>query len=106
MVSNGFTVEPEALHRLGQRLGALSGRLAQARGVTQGIDASQFGNQKLTSAAESFVNHWTWQADRLGTTLLDTGSRLTQAAGQYEKVEQAQLAAQGEAPAQGQGPAS
>ena len=50
----------------------------------------------MTAAAEDFVNHWEWQAERLSTVLLDTGSRLRQAAQQYQDVEDAQLAMQGQ----------
>lgn len=94
MATNRFTVEPAALQQLGQRLGALSGVLQQARGITQGVDASGFGAPRLTSAARDFVDRWNWQAEKLGTVLLDTGDRLKQAAKQYQAVEDAQLAMQ------------
>jgi hypothetical protein len=100
VVSNAFTVEPEALRHLGQRLGALAGTLEQARGITQSIDASGFGAQKLTSAANDFVAHWDWQAKKLGTVLLDTGARLNSAARQYQDVEDAQRAMQGQSSAE------
>jgi hypothetical protein len=93
---DAFTVEPAALQHLGQRLGALAGMLQQARGITQGIDTSGFGAQKLTAAARDFVDRWNWQAEKLGTVLLDTGHRLTQVAQQYQDVEDAQLAMQGQ----------
>jgi len=95
--SGASSVDPAALRHLGQKLVTLSGRLAQARGVTQSIDASQFGHQRLTDAANDFVEHWSGQADRLGGTLTDTGHRLGQAADQYDQVEQPQLHAQGQA---------
>jgi uncharacterized protein YukE len=98
--SNGFTVEPAALKHLGQRLGALAGTLQQARGITQSIDSSGFGSQKLSSAANDFVAHWNWQANRLNDVLVDTGSRLSQAARQYQDVEDAQQAMQGQSQAE------
>lgn len=95
MGSNAFTVDPVALRELAQRLGALAGTLEQARGITQGIDASAFGDGRLTTAANDFVTNWDWQAKRLGAVLVDTMDRLRQAAEQYQKVEDAQLAMQG-----------
>ena len=100
MVSYAFTVDPAALRHLGQRLGALAGTLEQARGITQSIDGSGFGAQKLTSAANDFVAHWDWQAKKLGTVLLDTGDRLRQAAHQYQDVEDTQRALQGQSSAE------
>jgi hypothetical protein len=97
--SNAFTVTPEALRSLGQRLGALAGFLEQARGITQELDASGFGHQQLTTAANEFVSNWDWQAKRLGAVLLDTGDRLKQAAAQYQDVEDAQLSMQGKSQA-------
>lgn len=95
MGSNAFTVDPVALRELGQRLKALAGFLEQARGITQEIDASGFGNQELTTAANDFVSNWDWQAKKLGTVLLETGGRLQQAAAQYQDVEDTQLQMQG-----------
>jgi hypothetical protein len=95
VAGNGFSVDPTALRNLAQRLGALAGTLEQARGITQAIDSSGFGAQKLTSAANDFVAHWDWQAKRLGTVLLETGDRLKLAAQQYQDVEDAQLSMQG-----------
>jgi uncharacterized protein YukE len=96
VAGNGFSVDPTALRNLAQRLGALAGTLEQARGITQGIDASSFGAQKLMSASNDFVAHWDWQAKKLGTVLLDTGDRLKQAAQQYQDVEDTQRAMQGQ----------
>ena len=96
MASNAFTVEPAALQQLAQRLGALSTKLDQARSTTQRVDASAFGDPRLTHAAQEFVGHWTYQAERLGAQLDDFARRLDQAAGQYVQVEDAQLAAQGQ----------
>lgn len=100
MAENRFTVEPGALRQLAGSLATLSDDLAQARTLTQNIDASGFGSSKLTDAVHEFVGHWTWQAEHLGTTLAETGKRLGQAADQYDQVEQSQLQAQGQTGAQ------
>lgn len=99
MASNAFTVEPAALQHLAQRLGALSGKLDEARTATQRVDASGFGDPRLTHAAQDFVGHWTYQAERLGAKLEDIARRLEQAAAQYQRVEDTQLAAQGQSQA-------
>ena len=95
MGDNAFTVEPAALRSLAGQLAGLADQLGQARTATQRIDASGFGSDKLRSAADHFVEHWSWQADRLGDTLRSTGERLTTAAQQYDVVESTQLKAQG-----------
>jgi hypothetical protein len=93
--ANAFTVEPAALRHLAGQLAGLADQLGQVRSATQRIDASEFGSSELSSAAGHFVEHWSWQADRLGETLRTTGERLTTAADQYDAVETAQLHAQG-----------
>jgi hypothetical protein len=96
VASNRFTVEPAALHQLGQRLGGLAALLGDIGGITRGIDVGAFGARKLTAATRDFVDQWNWQADKLSTVVADTGDRLKQAAQQYQDVEDAQLAMQGQ----------
>lgn len=96
MGTNGFTVEPAALRELGSHLIALSAELDDARVITQQVDSSGFGSAKVAAAAEHFVGHWTWQGQQISATASEVGNRLGQAAAQYESVEQAQLAAQGQ----------
>jgi hypothetical protein len=95
-MGDGFTVEPGALRRLADHLVTLSSELDSARARTQQVDTSGFGSDKLRKAAEHFVEHWTWQGQKISGSAAEVGKRLGQAADQYESVERAQLAAQGQ----------
>jgi len=64
--------------------------------MTQRVDAGDFGDGRLSDATQRFTEHWTWQAEKLSTTLEDTAGRLNDAADQYQAVEDAQLGAQGQ----------
>lgn len=94
MSDDAFVVEPRALHELARTLVLLSAKLDEARVTTLQMDAAGFGQRKLSDAAHHFVQHWTWQAERLGNTLQDTGNRLAQAANQYQQVEDHQISAE------------
>lgn len=96
MGTNGFTVEPAALRELSSHLVTLSREIDQARTITQQVDTSGFGHDKLKAAADHFVGHWTWQGQKISATAGEVGKRLAQAAEQYDSVEQAQLQAQGQ----------
>jgi hypothetical protein len=95
MSDNAFAVDPHALHDLARTLILLSAKLDEARATTLQIDGAGFGQSRLSDAAHHFVQHWTWQAERLGNTLMDTSNRLGQAADQYQLVEDAQIRAEG-----------
>lgn len=95
-MANAFTVDPGALRQVAGHLVTLSANLDAARVQTQQVDTAGFGNDKLTRAAEDFVGHWSWQAQQIGSLASDTGNRLSQAAGQYDQVEQTQLQMQGQ----------
>ncbi|MGZ4531127.1 MAG: hypothetical protein ACXVXP_02115 [Mycobacteriaceae bacterium] len=95
MSDDAFAVDPRVLHELGRTLIVLSARLDEARATTLQVDAAGFGQRKLSDATQHFVQHWAWQAERLGNTLQDTGNRLGQAASQYQQVEDAQIRAEG-----------
>ena len=95
MSDDAFVVDPRALHDLARTLILLSAKLDEARVTTLQMDGGDFGQSKLGDAAHHFVQHWTWQAQRLGDTLQDTGNRLGQAAEQYQLVEDRQISAEG-----------
>jgi len=95
MSDDAFVVDPHALHDLARALILLSAKLDEARVTTLQLNGDGFGQSKLSDATHHFVQHWTWQAERLGTTLQNTGDRLLQAADQYQMVEDRQISAQG-----------
>jgi hypothetical protein len=95
MSDDAFTVEPFALETLADTLFRLSASLDEARAMTLEMSVSGFGQPKLSDSAHQFVDHWNWQAQRLGSTLEDTAGRLNQAAAQYRQVEESQLKAEG-----------
>ena len=95
MSDDAFAVDPHALHELARTLIILSAKLDEARATTMQMDGEGFGQSRLSDAAHHFVDHWTWQAERLGSTLQDTGDRLRQAADQYQLVEDRQISAEG-----------
>lgn len=99
MGENAFTVDPHALKQLSDSLTSLSSTIDDAARKTKNVDTSGFGSDKLGGAAEHFVGHWSVQAQQISATAAEVGKRLSQAADQYDSVEQTQLAAQG----QGQG---
>lgn len=95
-MANTFTVRPESLRILSKSLTSLADKLNEARTVTQQVDTSGFGNDKLHGAADHFVSHWSYQGQQISTTAAEVGKRLAQAADQYQSVEDAQLQAQGQ----------
>lgn len=95
-MADKFTVDPTALQGLAVSLHDLARKLEEVRSVTRGVEVWDFGDSRLADAANSFVEHWQWQADQLRTRLEDTGRRLSQAAGNYQQVEDAQRTAQGQ----------
>ena len=96
MQENAFSVDPGALRRLADQLVSLASELDQARALTQRVDTSGFGSDKLRAAADGFVSHWSWQGQKISGTAAEVGKRLGQAADQYESVERSQLSAQGQ----------
>jgi hypothetical protein len=96
VTQNAFTVDPSALRQLASALGVLSTRLEEARALTKRVDSGDFGDGRLADATSRFTEHWAWQAEKLSTTLEDVSGRLDDAAGQYQSVEDTQLAAQGQ----------
>lgn len=93
--AGAFTVEPAALRELAQTLLRLYADFGAARVETSALDASGFGDQRLCDAVHHFVEHWKWGHEHMASALQDTAEHLMQAARQYEKVEEAQRAAQG-----------
>ncbi|MGY1831653.1 type VII secretion target [Geodermatophilus sp. SYSU D01180] len=96
-MSDKFTVDPVVLQGLARGLTDLAEKLSEVRTVTQGVRTHDFGSPRLADAAHSFVENWQWQADQLRARLESTGKRLTEAAGNYQQVEDAQRQAQGQA---------
>ena len=93
--ADGFEVRPDDLRGMGKALVVLSAYLDSTRSIVDGLSPGQFGDERLGEATRSFVSDWKWQADRIGTALVEASSRLMEAAANYEKVEDAQLRAEG-----------
>ena len=87
----GFSVDPSALRKLAGSMRALCAFIDNARQVANETDAQAFGSQRLASATHDFVNHWQWQAQKIGDRIQETSDVLIDAAGQYQAVEDAQL---------------
>jgi len=87
----GFTVDPRALRKLASNMRALSAFIDNARQVANQTDAQGFGSQRLAGATHDFVNHWQWQAGKIGDRIQETADVLIDAASQYQAVEDAQL---------------
>lgn len=87
----GFTVDPTALRKLAGSMRALCAFIDDARQVANQTDAQAFGSQRLANATHDFVNHWQWQAQKIGDRIQETADVLIDAAGQYQAVEDAQL---------------
>jgi hypothetical protein len=95
-MSDKFTVTPAALEALGRDLRGLATQLDDVRVRTQRIDCSAFEYDGLVTAMTTFLDDWKWQAEKLRDRLEQTGSRLETAAANYQEVENAQQAAQGQ----------
>lgn len=89
-----FSVDPNALRKLASNMRALCAFIDHARQVANETDAHEFGSQRLASATHDFVNHWQWQAGKIGDRIQETADVLVDAAGQYQAVEDAQLRVQ------------
>jgi hypothetical protein len=93
---NAFTVDPKNLRELAGHLATLSSKIDDATRTTKNVDTADFGSDKLAGAAEQFVGHWSFQAQQISATAAEVGKRLSQAAAQYDNVEQTQLQSQGQ----------
>lgn len=91
----GFTVDPTSLREMARSFILLAASLDVARTEARRLDASAFGSKRLADATTAFVDHWEWQAKKVGDHLMDASDRLREAAENYQNVEDAQKRAEG-----------
>lgn len=93
--SGRFTVDPTALQETACQMVVIAANLDTARAVAKEADVGVFGSAKLAGATAAFVEHWKWQADKVGDHLMTASNALRTAAENYQAVEDAQLRAEG-----------
>lgn len=91
----GFTVDPASLREMARSFILLAASLDIARVEARSVEASAFGSDRLAQATTAFVDHWEWQAKKVGDHLMDASGRLREAAENYQNVEDAQKRAEG-----------